>query len=240
MEKTVHKAADRGYADHGWLKSHHSFSFAGYYNPEKVHFGMLRVLNDDWVAAGKGFGEHPHDNMEIVSIPLKGSLAHTDSEGNAHPIKTNEVQIMSAGTGITHSEFNHSREEAVNFLQIWVFPKLRNIQPRYEQKSFDPAERENRWQTLVSPYKDQEAVWINQDAWFSMARISKGNELDYQVHSAEQGAYLFVLEGNVEVAGEQLGKRDAIGIRNSAEFTVKAGSDSEVLLIEVPMTSGNA
>lgn len=236
MKTVFHKADSRGYANHGWLKSHHSFSFAGYYNPERMNFGMLRVLNDDWVAPGSGFGEHPHDNMEIVSIPLAGTLAHTDSEGNAHPIKTNDVQIMSAGTGLTHAEFNHSREEAVQFLQIWVFPKERNIKPRYGQTTFDPAQRHNQWQLVVSPEKEnKETLWINQDAYFALSRPEAGKELSYRFHGTGQGAYLFVLNGAVEVAGHSLGKRDALGISEAESFTLRATENSEVLLIEVPM-----
>ena len=238
MKTILHKADSRGFANHGWLKSHHTFSFAGYYNPERVHFGMLRVLNDDWVAPGRGFGEHPHDNMEIVSIPLKGTLAHTDSEGNAHPIKTNDVQIMSAGTGLTHSEFNHSKEEAVNFLQIWVFPKERNIKPRYDQKTFNPANRLNGLQTVVSPEKNNnEALWINQDAWFSLSTLEEKKELSYQLHDQKHGVYLFVLDGSVEAAGQQLEQRDAIGISNTQAFSIRATEKSELLLMEVPMLS---
>ncbi len=236
MKTVVHKADTRGFANHGWLKSHHSFSFAGYYNPERLNFGLLRVLNDDQVAPGRGFGEHPHDNMEIVSIPLAGTLAHTDSEGNAHPIKTNDVQIMSAGTGLTHSEFNHSRSEPVHFLQIWVFPKERNIKPRYDQKTFDPEKRQNQWQLVVSPDKDNpETLWINQDAYFALGRLSDGEKLSYKLHSQQQGVYLFVLEGAIEIAGQRLGKRDAIGISETESLELKAREDSELLLIEVPM-----
>lgn len=238
MKTILHKAESRGFANHGWLKSHHTFSFAGYYNPERVNFGMLRVLNDDWVAPGRGFGEHPHDNMEIISIPLKGTLAHTDSEGNAHPIETNDVQIMSAGTGLTHSEFNHSKEEAVNFLQIWVFPKERNIKPRYDQKAFDPVKRLNNWQTVVSPEKDsKETLWINQDAWFSLSTLEAGKELSYQLHDQKHGVYLFVLSGSVEVANQQLEQRDAIGISETEALSIKATEKSELLLMEVPMHS---
>lgn len=238
MKTIIHKADTRGFANHGWLKSHHTFSFAGYYNPERVNFGMLRVLNDDWVAPGRGFGEHPHDNMEIISIPLKGTLAHTDSEGNAHPIKTNDVQIMSAGTGLTHSEFNHSKDEAVNFLQIWIFPKERNIKPRYDQKTFDPSKRLNSWQTVVSPEKDKkEVLWINQDAWFSLSTLEADKELSYELHDKKQGAYLFVLSGTVDVEGQQLSQRDAIGISDTGYFKIKATEKSELLLMEIPMQS---
>jgi quercetin 2,3-dioxygenase len=235
MKTLIHKAEDRGHADHGWLNAHHSFSFASWYNPAKTHFGLLRVLNDDIVAPGMGFGEHPHDNMEIVTIPLKGSLRHRDSMGNSEAIKYGEVQIMSAGTGIRHSEFNDSQTDPVNLLQIWVFPKERNIEPRYDQKQFDTLNRINKFQAVVSPDKEGDAMWINQDAWFSLADITKDQTIKYKSKLKSNGAYLFVIEGKVEVAGNKLNKRDAIGMWEFDEAEIKALEDAQVLVIDVPM-----
>jgi redox-sensitive bicupin YhaK (pirin superfamily) len=235
MKKTVHRSDTRGLADHGWLKSRHTFSFAGYHNAERQHFGVLRVLNDDIVQGGQGFGTHGHDNMEIISIPLRGSLAHKDSTGRSEIIRTGDVQIMSAGTGIRHSEFNPSPNEQVNFLQIWIFPKTRDIDPRYEQKSFDPAVFKNRLQEVVSPLEREEAVWINQDAHLFIGHLDPGTEINYDLQLETNGLYLFVLEGDVEVAGETLGRRDAIGIEDTDAVTIKAATDAQVLLIDVPM-----
>ncbi|MEP2774197.1 MAG: pirin family protein [Fulvivirga sp.] len=237
MQKIIHRAESRGHANHGWLDSHHSFSFAGYHNPERMHFGMLRVLNDDWVAGGKGFGTHPHDNMEIVSIPLEGALEHKDTTGNSKVIKTNDVQIMSAGSGIMHSEYNHSSSDKVNFLQIWIFPKERNIEPRYEQKTFAPTDRMNQIKTVVSPNKEDDAIWINQDAYFSLASFKKGSKPTYKINRPENGVYTFVISGDVEIAGESLHTRDAIGISDVEEVSFESKTDVEVLFIEVPMTS---
>jgi redox-sensitive bicupin YhaK (pirin superfamily) len=234
MNTTLYKANTRGYANHGWLKSYHTFSFAGYHNPERMHFGLMRVLNDDWVAPGAGFGKHPHDNMEIVSIPLAGTLAHSDSTGRNKEIKTGDVQIMSAGSGITHSEFNHSKSEAVEFLQIWIFPKENNIAPRYEQKTFDTQERIDNWQTLVSP-EDKTALWINQDAYFSLANPKQNTQLNYQVKKEGNGLFLMVLEGSVTLNDTELSRRDAIGITDIDKLELTAGQDSELLLIELPM-----
>lgn len=232
---TVHKADSRGLADHGWLKSRHTFSFAEYHNPERVRFGLLRVLNDDIVEGGQGFGAHPHDNMEIISIPLSGALAHKDSTGNEHVINTGDVQIMSAGEGLYHSEYNASKTDAVNFLQIWIFPKERDIEPRYEQKSFNADERKNKWQVVVSPNKDNGALWINQDSYFSLANLEKGNSLSYDVKHNGNGVYIFVINGAVTVEGEQLDTRDAIGIEEVSSIGIKASESSELLVIEVPM-----
>lgn len=237
MKKIIHRANTRGHADHGWLNTHHTFSFGSYYDPTRTNFGMLRVLNDDIVTGGAGFGKHPHDNMEIVSIPLSGSLKHEDSMGNASVIKTDDVQIMSAGTGIMHSEFNPNHNEAVNFLQIWVFPKERNIEPRYGQKTFDPSGRVNQIQTVVSPDKEGEALWINQDAYFSLGNLQAGTDVTYDLKSTGHGVYVFTLSGNVEVAGEQLGKRDGLGIYEIDKLDIKATQNADILLIEVPMSS---
>ncbi len=238
MKKIIHQAESRGHANHGWLDSHHSFSFAGYHNPERMRFGMLRVLNDDWVDGGKGFGTHPHDNMEIVSIPLVGALEHKDSTGNTKVIRTNDVQIMSAGSGLMHSEYNHSATEKVNFLQIWVFPKERNIEPRYEQKTFEPAERVNQIKTVVSPKKDvDDAVWINQDAYFSLASFEQGKKASYQLNRTGNGVYAFVINGDLDIADESLHTRDAIGITEVDSVSFEAISDVDILFIEVPMAS---
>jgi redox-sensitive bicupin YhaK (pirin superfamily) len=234
MEKVIHKAEDRGHANHGWLDAHHSFSFANYYNPERTRFGVLRVLNDDIIQAGEGFGTHPHDNMEIVTIPLTGELAHKDSTGNKEVIRKNEVQIMSAGSGLTHSEFNNSKTDEINLLQLWVFPKERNIKPRYDQKVFEPADRQNKIQTLVSP-KDENALWINQDAYFSRADIDKEVEVEYDLNTKKNGVYVFVIEGKVEIDGELLSKRDAVGVTEADKIKITAKEKSEVLLIEVPL-----
>ncbi len=235
MKKTIHKADSRGYFDHGWLKTYHSFSFAGYYEPKRVHFGMLRVLNDDIVEPAMGFGTHPHDNMEIVTIPLEGELAHKDSMGHKQAIKPGEIQAMSAGSGITHSEFNNSDKEPVNLLQIWVFPKEQDIKPRYEQKVFNTAERKNKFQTVVSPQMENGAMWINQDAYFSLAELDKGKELNYKIKHKGNGAYIFAINGSVNAADETMNKRDGMGMEDLEDFSIKANENSEILVIEVPM-----
>ena len=234
MKTVLHKANSRGHANHGWLDSYHSFSFAGYYNPERVHFGALRVLNDDTVKGGYGFSKHPHDNMEIVSIPLSGSLEHKDTTGRHEIIRQHDVQIMSAGSGISHSEQNADKSAEVRFLQIWVFPKEQDITPRYEQKSFNPSERQNQVVTVVAP-DNKHAVWINQDAWFSLGKLDKGFKTSYHLHKEGNGVYAFVIDGSVSVGGQLLEKRDALGIWETGEITVEATESTEVLLIEVPM-----
>jgi len=235
MKKTIHKADSRGHVDHGWLKSYHTFSFADYYNPERTRFGLLRVLNDDIIEGGMGFGTHPHDNMEIITIPLKGELAHKDSTGTKEVIKANEVQIMSAGSGLTHSEFNNSPTDSVNLLQIWVFPKEKNITPRYDQKVFDPADKKNKLLTVVSPEKNNGALWINQDAYFSIGNIDAGKTLSYEVKRKGNGIYLFVIDGSIEVSNEKISSRDAIGIEDTDKIEITAIENSEVLLIDLPM-----
>ena len=234
MKTILHKAADRGHANHGWLDSYHSFSFAGYYDPAKMNFGALRVLNDDTVAPGYGFGKHPHDNMEIVSIPLSGDLHHQDSTGRDKIIKEGDVQIMSAGSGIAHSEKNANHNKEVKFLQLWVFPKLKNIEPRYEQKTFEVDGRKNKWQTVVAP-DDASALWINQDARFILGNLDQGFEIDYTLYQAGNGVYVFLIDGSITIDGHQLGKRDAIGVWEADQFKIKATTDAQLLLIEVPM-----
>jgi len=235
MKAIIHKAEDRGYADHGWLKARHSFSFANYYNPEKIRFGLLRVLNDDIVEAGMGFGTHPHDNMEIVTIPLKGEVAHKDSTGTHGVIRPNDVQIMSAGSGLTHSEFNNSDTKDLNLLQIWVFPKEKNIEPRYDQKTFNPEDRINKIMTVVSPEKNRNSLWINQNAYFSLSSLKKDNATEYKTKQTGNGVYIFVIEGKADISGFTLSKRDATGIEDADVIKINALNDSEILFIEVPM-----
>jgi quercetin 2,3-dioxygenase len=235
MKSIVHPAGERGHANHGWLDSYHSFSFGHWYDPGKVHFGALRVLNDDRVLGGQGFGAHPHDNMEIVSIPLKGALAHKDSTGTDGIIKTGDVQIMSAGSGIRHSEYNASTTDAVNFLQLWVFPKEENIKPRYDQKSFEESERKNKWQVVVSPIEEEGGLWINQDARFALAKLETGKSLEYKTKFSGNGVYFFVIDGALEADGKKLDKRDGIGIWETNKVELKATADSEILAIEIPM-----
>lgn len=236
MANTVlHKADTRGFADHGWLKSHQSFSFANYYNPERIHFGALRVLNDDTVLGGGGFGKHPHDNMEIISIPLEGDLEHQDSMGNTAIIRKGDIQVMSAGTGIYHSEYNKNPDEAVKFLQIWIFPNQRNVEPRYDQQTLNPDDRHNKLQQILSPNPDDAGVWVYQDAWFHIADFDKGVNTDYQFKKSGNGVYVFVLKGDVRVNDELLNTRDGLGIWHTDSIHVTAESDAEFLLIEVPM-----
>jgi redox-sensitive bicupin YhaK (pirin superfamily) len=234
MKTVLHTADSRGHANFGWLNSYHSFSFGGYHNEDRVHFGALRVLNDDQVAAGMGFGKHPHDNMEIVSIPLSGDLHHQDSTGRSEVIREHDVQIMSAGSGIQHSEMNANKDKDVKFLQVWVFPKERNIEPRYEQKTFDPAARNNKILTVVAP-DDGNAVWINQDAWFSLGRIAKDGKENYTIHKEGNGVYAFVLSGKVNIEGQDLNARDGFGIWDTKSININASEDAEILLIDVPM-----
>jgi redox-sensitive bicupin YhaK (pirin superfamily) len=234
MKTILHKANTRGHASFGWLNSYHTFSFGHYYNPERIHFGALRVLNDDTVKAGMGFSKHPHDNMEIVSIPLSGDLHHKDTTGRDEIIRQHDVQIMSAGSGIAHSETNANHDKEVKFLQIWVFPKEKNIEPRYQQKSFKPEDRLNQVLTVVAP-DDEQAVWINQDAWFSLANLEAGVEKTYQIKRKENGVYAFVIGGQVTINGEQLDARDGLGIWETDTINITASSNAEILLIDVPM-----
>lgn len=237
MKTTYHANASRGLADHNWLVSRHTFSFANYYDPERVNFGLLRVLNDDIVKPSMGFGTHPHDNMEIISIPLSGSLRHQDSMGNKHTITTGEVQIMSAGSGLTHSEYNNSSSEEVNFLQIWVLPKEKNITPRYDQKRFSSSERQNIFQLIVSPKESDKAIRINQDAWFSLADIHAGQKINYEKKEEASGVYFFILEGEADIAGNHVYRRDGLGLEGNQSITVAAKTDTQILAMEVPMNS---
>ncbi len=236
MKNTVlHKANTRGHADHGWLNAYHSFSFASWYNPDRVQFGMLRVLNDDTVAAGMGFGTHPHDNMEIITIPLEGDLAHKDSMGNTEVIKTGDVQVMSAGTGIQHSEFNPNADQHTKLFQIWVFPKYRNVTPRYQQITLDVTEQKNNFAQILSPSADDAGVWIYQDAWFYLADFDKGFSKTYSINKEGNGMYVFVISGTITVDGQELETRDGLGIWNFNELEFVATSDAKFLLMEIPM-----
>ena len=236
MANTVlHKAGTRGHANHGWLNSYHTFSFSSYYNPERMHFGALRVLNDDTVDAGMGFGTHPHDNMEIISIPLEGGLEHKDSMNNVAVIKNGDIQAMSAGTGIYHSEYNNDRAQRVKFLQIWVYPDKKNVAPRYDQITLNIDDRHNKLQQIVSPNADDEGVWIHQNAWFHLGKFDKGVSAVYKIKAKGNGVYVFVLNGDVKINDQLLNTRDGFGIWDTDEFTISAGTDAEFLLMEVPM-----
>jgi len=240
MKNTViHQSNTRGYANHGWLEARHTFSFAGYYDPNRVQFGVLRVLNDDIVAGGMGFGTHPHDNMEIITIPLEGDLAHKDSMNNAETIKFGDVQVMSAGTGIQHSEFNPNHDRRTNLLQIWVFPKYRNVEPRYQQITLNMPDREGKFQQILSPNADDEGVWIHQDAWFHMGNFKAGSTADYTFKKEGNGVYVFVIKGALTVDGQELGLRDGMGIwtddNSLATVDFQMIEDTELLLMEVPM-----
>lgn len=237
MSNTIlHKAETRGHANHGWLDSHHTFSFANYYNPERMHFGVLRVLNDDRVNPGMGFGTHPHDNMEIISIPLEGDLEHKDSMGNVAVIKNGDIQVMSAGSGITHSEYNRNKDSLVKFLQIWVFPNKKNVTPRYDQVTLNVNDRHNKLQQIVSPNADDDGVWINQDAWFHLGKFDKDFSTEYKIKKEGNGVYAFVLNGDVTIEGTALNTRDGLGIWNTDKISIKSNSqDAEVLLMDLPM-----
>ncbi|MEZ4774345.1 MAG: pirin family protein [Bacteroidia bacterium] len=235
MKTVLHKANTRGHANHGWLNSYHSFSFANYYNPERVHFGVLRVLNDDTVSQGMGFGKHPHDNMEIISIPLEGDLEHKDSMGNTTVIRQGDIQVMSAGTGIFHSEYNKNKDKEVKFLQIWIFPNKKNVKPRYDQISLDEAEQHNVFRQVLSPNPEDDGVWIHQDAWFHLGKLDAGIETTYSLKKPGNGVYAFVLEGDVSVENISLNRRDGLGVWETDTLHIKADSQTQVLLMEVPM-----
>jgi redox-sensitive bicupin YhaK (pirin superfamily) len=236
MENTIlHKANTRGQANHGWLDARHSFSFANYYDPSRVHFGALRVLNDDSIAGGQGFGKHPHDNMEIITIPLEGAIAHKDSMGHEEVVQSGDIQVMSAGTGIAHSEYNVNKDKALKLLQIWVLPNKQNVTPRYGQISLNKEDRKNKLQQIISPGPIDSGMWIHQDAWFHLGSLDKGFQTDYQIKKAGNGVYAFVIEGNVTINGVSLNKRDALGISDIDKLGITADSDAELLLIEVLM-----
>ncbi len=226
MNTVLHKASTRGHANHGWLDTHHSFSFASYHNPERMNFGVLRVLNDDRVAEGRGFGTHPHDNMEIISIPLEGDLEHKDSMGNVAVIKEGDVQVLSAGTGIYHSEYNRNQDSEVKFLQIWVFPNIKQVDPRYDQISIREIEKENQFYQILSPSKDDQGVWIHQNAWFSLGKFTRQTKVDYKLHISSNGVYAFMLEGNANIQGQNLKRRDGFGIWNRDSMSIVAEKSS--------------
>ncbi len=234
--QVLHKADTRGVANHGWLYSRHTFSFGNYYHPERVNFGALRVLNDDVVEAGMGFGRHPHDIMEIISIPLEGDLEHKDSMGNTTVIKHGDIQVMSAGTGIFHSEYNKNKDRKVKFLQIWVFPNKKNVSPRYDQITLVEADRHNRLQQVLSPNPDNEGVWIHQDAWFHLGKLDEGIQVGYAVKKKGNGVYAFVIDGQVTINNQPLSTRDGFGIWDIDQLAIHSESASELLLMEVPMT----
>lgn len=237
MKTIVHRSENRGHANHGWLNAKHSFSFASWYDPTKLHFGALRVLNDDEVASGMGFGKHPHDNMEIITLVQQGALEHKDSMGNGSVMRANDVQVMSAGSGVFHSEMNHSKDEAVKLFQIWVFPDKGNVTPRYDQKTYLPQGRKNNWQEIIKPDTQAEgdAIFIHQQAWFNLADLDNGTSLSYSSKKQGNGAYLFVIEGEINVAGEKLKRRDAIGITEFDNITVEATEDARILVMDIPM-----
>lgn len=235
MKTILHKANTRGHANHGWLNSFHTFSFANYYNPDRVHFGALRVLNDDTIEGGTGFGTHPHDNMEIISIPLSGAIEHRDSMDNKAVIESGEVQVMSAGTGVFHSEYNKNKDVQAKFLQIWVFPDKKNVSPRYDQISIRDLEKENEFFQILSPNPEDAGVWVHQQAWFNLGNFTENTEASYQLHKPENGLYIFVLKGKAEVDGQQLEDRDGLGIWDVNEVTVRTETGTQLLLMEVPM-----
>lgn len=234
MKTVLHKADSRGYADHGWLKTHHTFSFSNYYNPDRVNFGALRVLNDDYVSGGMGFGKHPHRDMEIITIPLEGELKHGDDMGNHGVISKNEIQIMSAGSGIVHSELNASAKEAVKFLQIWIMPNEKNVTPRYDQISLKD-DIKNEFQQILSPNRNGEGSWIHQDVWMNTAKLDEGITKNYSVHRPDNGVYIFVISGKVKIEDQVVDTRDGLGIMNSSSFDIETLEKAQILLIEVPM-----
>ena len=235
MKKIFHPASSRGAADHGWLQAKHSFSFANYYDSERVQFGALRVLNDDIIAPGMGFGTHPHDNMEIITIPLEGALEHKDSMDNIGVIETDEIQVMSAGSGVYHSEYNKNKDQSVSLLQIWVFPNKKNVTPRYDQKNIKDLKKVNSFYPIVTPNKNGPGMWIHQDAWFHLGEFDKETRINYNINKKGNGVYAFLIEGSVQIDGESLEKRDALGIWDTEKFELLANQNSRVLLIEVPL-----
>lgn len=237
MQKIIHRASSRGQADHGWLKSYHTFSFANYYDPSRMNFGVLRVLNDDEVAPGMGFGKHPHQNMEIISIPLEGDLEHSDSMGNTAVIREGDIQTMSAGTGVSHSERNKNRDQKVKFLQIWVLPNKLNVTPRYDQITLEKDKLKDQFLQIISPDPGDDGIWIHQQAWFHLGEFSEGNSVSYTLKNKENGLYVFLLEGTCQVGDEILNRRDGLGIWEADTVTFEINASSKILLMEVPMAN---
>lgn len=235
MKTIIHKASERGHANHGWLQANHSFSFAGWFHPDKINFGALRVLNDDRIAAGAGFPEHPHQNMEIITIPLSGTLEHKDSMGNTSQIKAGDIQVMSAGKGVYHSEYNASSTEDLTLFQIWIFSNKENVEPRYGEMTLDVTQRHNTLQEIISPQQDNDTLWLHQDAWMYLSDLDAGKEMTYTINKPGNGVYVMVVDGHAQIAGQLLGKRDAIGVSGTDQFTFTAVSNTQLLFIEVPM-----
>ncbi|MCJ8292120.1 MAG: pirin family protein [Crocinitomicaceae bacterium] len=235
-QPTIYRASDRGHADHGWLKANHSFSFGSWYNPDRMNFGALRVLNDDIVAPGMGFPTHPHDNMEIITIPLSGAVHHQDSMGNKGEIPAGEVQVMSAGTGVTHSEFNGNQDAELKIFQIWIIPNQRNVEPRYDQIKIDPLSHKNKFTQLVSPNKDDEGTWIHQDAYIHMASLEAGKSIDYIPKNSNNGIYVMIIDGSLSILSNELNDRDAMSIVDAEKLTFDATKNSQFIVLEVPMT----
>ena len=235
MNTVLHKANTRGHANHGWLDSHHTFSFANYYNPDRMHFGVLRVLNDDRIAGGTGFGTHPHDNMEIISIPLEGALEHQDSMGNKAVIEAGDIQVMSAGTGVFHSEYNKNKDRDGRFLQIWLFPKKKQVEPRYDQITLKETITKNEFSQIVSPTPDDAGVWIHQDAWFHWGEFDQETNTNYRMKKSGNGLYAFIIEGEATIAGQTLEKRDGFGIWNEDQIEIQAKANTKILLMDIPM-----
>jgi hypothetical protein len=235
MKTILHKADTRGQADYGWLQTRYSFSFANYYEPQRMSFGKLRVLNDDIIAPGMGFGTHPHDNMEIITLVMEGALEHKDSMGNTGVIRAGEIQVMSAGTGITHSEFNHSKEQPLKLFQIWVYPNKRSVEPRYDQIKLNPEDRNNNLQQVVSPHPDNQGVWIYQNASFHLGHFEKGSEITYSIQKQTNGVYVFIIQGKAVVEEQPLGSRDGYGIAETELIHIRFSEATEILIMEVPM-----
>ena len=235
MKKTFHPSAARGEANHGWLHAKHSFSFAQFFNPERIQFGALRVLNDDVIAPGMGFGTHPHNNMEIITIPLKGALEHKDSMDNIGVVAVDEIQVMSAGTGVSHSEYNKNKDQPLNLLQLWVLPNQQNVVPRYDQKNIKSLKKTNALYPVISPNHDDTGMWIHQDAWFHLGDFNQKTTVPYSLHKQGNGVYAFMIEGRASIEGESLEKRDALGVWETESFSITAEKNSRILLVEVPM-----
>ena len=235
MKKTFHPSAARGEADHGWLHAKHSFSFAQFFNPERIQFGALRVLNDDVIAPGMGFGTHPHNNMEIITIPLEGALEHKDSMDNIGVVAVDEIQVMSAGTGVSHSEYNKNKDQPLNLLQLWVLPNKQNVAPRYDQKNIKSLKKTNALYPVITPNHDADGMWIHQDAWFHLGDFNQKTTVPYSLHKQGNGVYVFMIEGRASIEGESLEKRDALGVWETEGFSITAEKNSRILLVEVPM-----